>query len=200
MLNPFAAVKRLVSNDKRISLVLAATLLASVAVFLAATVGGTQNQGKEERKLKTKDFHDMPLVVHEVRKLKSDTWYNDLEIEVKNVSKKPIYFILAYLQFPAIPVPADGIYGITLAFGARKNIDYRRDAGPQDPRLNPGEKFTFTIPENMRIGLKQEHEKSSELMKKLELKFGVISFGDGTGFVAGRLLDRRRKYSHTKAR
>ena len=155
MLNPLAAVKRLVSYDKRISLVLAATLLTSVAVFLATTVGGTQNQGNEERKLKTKDFHDMPLVVHEVRNLKSDTWYNDLEIEVKNVSKKPVYFILAYLKFPDIPVPGDAVYGIALAFGVRRNINYERDAEPQDPRLNPGDKFTFRIPENMRIGLKE---------------------------------------------
>ena len=42
----------------------------------------------------------MPLTIVKVRNLQSDTWYNDLGIEVKNVSSKPIYFILAYLIFP----------------------------------------------------------------------------------------------------
>jgi hypothetical protein len=192
MFNPFAAVP----NDKRIPLLLAATMLASVAVFLATTVGETQNPGNEERKLKTKDFQDIPLVVHEVRKLKSDTWYNDLEIEVKNVSKKPIYFILAYLKFPEVPVP-DGVYGIALEFGARRNIDHRKDADPRDPHLNPGEKLVFTIPAEMRTGLKRDYEKFPEKMKRLELHFNVISFGDGTGFVAERKRERLQKRAHS---
>ena len=35
----------------------------------------------------------MPVRVREVKDLRSETWPNDLEIEVENVSSKPIYFI-----------------------------------------------------------------------------------------------------------
>jgi len=35
----------------------------------------------------------MPVRVREVKDLQSETWPNDLEIEVENVSSKPIYFI-----------------------------------------------------------------------------------------------------------
>jgi hypothetical protein len=115
-----------------------------------------------------------------------------LEIEVKNISSKPIYFVLAYLDFPDVPVPADGVYGIALTFGNGRNIDYRNDPDPQDPHLNPGEKFTFTIPEKMKEGLRDQHERAPELMKKLELHISVVSFGDGTGFVGEQLRQRKR--------
>ena len=46
----------------------------------------------------------MPLVVTEVRNLQSETWHKDLEIEVKNISDKPIYSILAFLAFDDIKV------------------------------------------------------------------------------------------------
>ena len=154
-------------------------------------------EARPERTFKNRDFKDMPLAITKVSNLQSDTWHKDLGIEVKNVSNKPIYFILAFLDFPDIPVPADGVYGIALEFGQRRNIDYRKDADPHDPHLNPGDKFTFTIPEKMREGLRDQHEKSPELMKKLELHLSVISFGDGTGFVAERLRDRRLKRAHS---
>jgi len=153
-------------------------------------------EGREERTFKAREFKDMPLVIRQVRNLQSETWHKDLEIEVKNVSSKPIYFILAYLQFPDVPVPADGVYGIALEFGNRRNLDYRKDSDPQDPHLNPGEKFTFTIPESMKKGIRVQHERSPELMKRIELHFSVISFGDGTGFVAERPRAREKR-SHS---
>jgi hypothetical protein len=176
--------------DKRIDLLLAAILVASAFAIPATASGGGLQQDKKERRLKAKDFKDVPLVVTAVRNLDSDTWHKDLEIEVKNVSNKPIYFVLAYLSFPDVPV-SNGVFGIALEFGTRRNIDYRNTAAPEDPHINSGDKFVFTIPENMRKGLRVEHEKSPERMQSLDIHFSVISFGDGTGFVAERLRDRR---------
>jgi hypothetical protein len=66
---------------------------------------------------------------------------------------------------------------------------------PQDPHLNPGDTYVFTIPENLKKGLKVHHEKSPEAFKRLELHFGVISFGDGTGFEVGEFTttDQRNR-------
>ena len=216
---------------KRISLLLSILLVSSMLVVIASTLGrGTDisagvkrvkvlrrkdqlhikpraeeiaaaQEGQRERKFKNREFKDIPLAVTKVSNLQSDTWYKDLEIEVKNISNKPIYFILAYLQFRDVPVPGDGVYGIALTFGKRKNIDYTKDADPLDPHLNPGEKFTFTIPENnIREGLKDQHERTPELMKKLELHISVVSFGDGTGFVAERLRERKRNHHASPTR
>jgi hypothetical protein len=139
----------------------------------------------------------MPVAVREVRNLQPDTWYQDLEIEIKNVSKKSIYFILAYLQFPDVQVPADGVYGITLEYGDRRNLDYARIAAPEDLHLNPGEKLILTIPKKLQKGLQRRHADTPERMKQIELHFGVITFGDGTGFVAERPRAQRPKQTVT---
>ncbi len=154
-------------------------------------------KGEEARTFKTKDFKDLPVVVTHVRNLQSETWHKDLEIDVKNVSAKPIYSILAYLIFPDDSVPS-GESGIRLLFGNRKNIDVRRIAAPEDPHLDPSETFIFTIPEQFKKGLKAMHEKSPQATKKLLLRFSIISFGDGTGFWIDQLRDFRKgsKRSH----
>jgi hypothetical protein len=121
-----------------------------------------------------------------------DSWYKDLGIEVKNVSSKPIYFIMAYLIFPDDKRHVKGESGITLEYGARKNIIVNRVADPQDPHLDPGETLVLTIAEQYQRGLKFQHEGSPETFKKLELHVGgVISFGDRTGFEAERFIDYR---------
>jgi hypothetical protein len=213
---------------KRISLLLSIILVSSMLVVIASTLGrGTgssagvkrvkvlrrkdqlhikpraeeiaaSQEGPRERKFKNREFKDIPVAVTKVSKLQSDTWYKDLEIEVKNISSKPIYFILAYLEFPDVPESGDAVFGIALEFGKRGNIDYRKDADPKDPHLNPGDKFTFTIPEKIGTGLRAQHEDTPELMKKLELHISVVSFGDGTGIVAERLSERKRSHSDVK--
>src|SRR5258707_6286948 len=213
---------------KRISLLLAIIMVSSMLIVIASTLGratdsssgvkrvkvlrrkdqlegrpraeeiAASQEGQRERKFKNREFKDIPLAVTKVSNLQSDTWYKDLEIEVKNISNKPIYFILAYLGFPDIPEPADDEYGIALEFGKRGNIDYTKDADPHDPHLNPGDKFTFTIPEKMKEGLRAQNEDTPELMKKLDLHISVVSFGDGTGIVAERLSERKRSHSDVK--
>lgn len=145
---------------------------------------------KKERTLKARDVKDTPLTISKVRNLQSDTWHKDLEIEVKNTSTKPIYSILAYLEFPDDPVQG-GVSGIVVVYGERKYIDLRRVGDPQDPHLNPGDTYVFTIPEKLKKGLKVQHEKSPNNFNRLELHFGVISFGDGTGFAAEEFRDYR---------
>lgn len=104
-------------------------------------------KAENERKLKAKEFKDTPVAVKEVRNLQSDTWYKDLEIEVKNVSNKPIYSILAYLTFPDVNADPDRPSGITLKFGLQKYIDIRVLASPLDPHVKPGDTCVLKIHE-----------------------------------------------------
>ncbi len=151
---------------------------------------------KEKRTLKTQEFKDMPLKVHVVRNLDSDTWHQDLQIEVKNIGTKPIYSILAYLLFPEHKAPGNRDTGIILRFGERKYIDIRAIGDPQDPHLNPGDTYVFTTLPQYRKGIKIQHEKAADEFKRLELHFDLISFGDGTGFEVGDFTDHRSKTSH----
>ena len=132
---------------------------------------------KKERTFKTREFHQMPVAVHEVKNLQSDTWYDDLKIVVKNVSKKPIYFISAYLQFPDVPAPGNAVSGIILEFGNRKNGNLQRIPDPRDVVLNPGEVVALTIHKQYRAGLKAKQERQPENVKKFEFHFGHYQLG-----------------------
>jgi hypothetical protein len=158
--------------------------------FLRSQEKQEQEEQKKPRALKLRAFKDMPLAVSKIKNLDSDTWHQDLEVEVKNISTKPIYSILAYLSFPEHR-PGNRDTGITMHFGERKYIDIRRVGDPQDPHLNPGDTYIFTIEKQYKKGLKIQHEMVAEEFKTLELHFGVISFGDGTGFQAGDFSDYR---------
>jgi hypothetical protein len=71
-------------------------LLAALGavLFRAISLSTTIAQSPAERKLTAKTFKEMPLAIHRVRNLeKAQDWFRDLQIEVKNVSDKPIYFI-----------------------------------------------------------------------------------------------------------
>lgn len=178
-------------------------LLALCLVFLlaAGNFGAGLTQSPKERKVKTRTFHGMPLKVKEVRNLQKgeDEWFRDLEIEVENISDRPIYFISLMIEFPNIPAPPpqmrpDGITpartttGFGLTYGAWRLLDVSRLATPEDVPLEPGETYVFKIPDSRVLGL--EHIKRTESLPhdatdKLDLEFDTISFGDGTGYIAG---------------
>ena len=155
----------------------------------------TAQEPQNERKLKVKEFKDMPVKIKEVRNLQSDTWYKDLEIEIKNTSNKPIYGILAHLQFPDVYRDPNRISGIIVEFGLRKYGDIRVVANPLDPHVKPGESCVLKINKQYWGGLRWDQEHTPEKVRKLDLKFAVISFGDETGFAVEAPRDYRIKKS-----
>ena len=158
-------------------------------------------QSTVERKVNTRAFKNMPLAIKEVRNLqKKEDWFRDLEIEVKNVSDKPIYFISLIIEFPDIPAPPpttreDGTTpsrsttGFGLTYGSKRLMDVSQNAIPDDVSLKPGETYVFKIPDSRVKGLehmKKEKNLSSEATNTINLEFDIISFGDGTGYIAGQ--------------
>jgi hypothetical protein len=172
-------------------------ILAAVSIFVIKGIyvlGQSQsNAPADERKFKVKEFKDMPLTV-KVTNLQSKTWHRDLQIEVKNISKRPIYFILAYLVFPG-ETPPNGEVGITLHFGRLENIQIRHLADPADPHLDPNAIYSFTIPEPERSGFEARHKKYPGLDKNLLFRIALVSFGDGTGWELGEPREKKTKVS-----
>jgi hypothetical protein len=153
------------------------------------------------RKYKIKTFKDMPVEVREIRNLQeADHWFRDLEIEIKNISDKPVYFIALSIDFPDIPPPADAPEGsrtgFPLRYGNPKLDDISSLATPEDTAINPGETYVFTIPKGFGIGF-ENMEKRMNLppgaVNNLVINIETISFGDGTGF-EGNGFDGKRDY------
>jgi hypothetical protein len=153
----------------------------------------SQESPNEERKFKVTEFKDMPLEV-KVKNLQSKSWHRDLEIEVKNVSKRPIYFILAYLTFPddSAPSSVDEV-GFSLHYGKPENIMISHLADPEDLHLDPDKTYVFTLPEPERSGFEARHKKYPGLDKNLVFTIALVSFGDGTGWQSGEPRDKRKK-------
>ena len=175
-------------------------LLVQLLIICAGVIGlvtcalilSTAQSNDEERKFKNHDFPGMPLRIRKVKNLQSKDWPNELEIEIENISDKNVYFINAHLQFPDVPVP-NGIAGVTIKFGKIENMDIAVLAKPEDEHLEPGQTLTLVIPVVFRKGLVAREKKAPHVHKKFEFDFGIISFGDGTGYEAGDFLDLRKK-------
>jgi hypothetical protein len=184
----------------------ALTLIGSFT-YLSSAQAPADKTRQGDRKLTLKQFEGMLVEIREVRNLnKGDDWFRDLEIEVENVSDKPIYFISLELLFPDIPAApppprADGIVyasshtGFALRFGDHRLVDISELPAPEDTPLLPGQTHVFRIPEERVAGLesmKQRMGFSDAAVKHLELSLSVVNFGDGTGFLAGRRLNYPR--------
>lgn len=173
----------------KLLLVCASSIVLIKGALMLSTA---QSASGEERKFKTKEFVDMPLRVRQAKNLQSETWPNDLEIEVENISTKPIYFINAVLEFPDDPAP-NGSSGIKFKFGKPENMDIVRIAQPEDEHVDPGKTVVLTVSEIYRKGLLARQQNAPHNFKKLDFWFEIISFGDGTGYEGSQFLDLKNK-------
>jgi hypothetical protein len=153
----------------------------------------------------------MPVRVKQVRNLhKEEGWFRDLEIEVENISRTPIYFISIIIEFPDIQAtppsartdgssPARSVTGFRLTFGADRLMNLRELPTPDDAHLKPGETYVFTIPQARVLGLEsmlEERNLPPQATGKIDIEFDIISLGDGTGYIGGqRMLYSKKKDS-----
>jgi hypothetical protein len=189
-------------------------LLSASCLALALSAGGLRSghtQSREERKVKVRTFTRMPLEVKEIRNLqKEGNWLRDLEIEVKNISRQPIYFISLTILFPDVPAPTptphpetgytpEAVTGFSVFYGALRLMNVTQLAGPDDIPLKPGGTYVFKIPEARVLGhesMSRQMNVPPEAWNRVELYFDTISLGDGTGYEGGqRMLYSKKKSS-----
>ncbi|MGB7924493.1 MAG: hypothetical protein WCF57_14725 [Pyrinomonadaceae bacterium] len=147
----------------------------------------------QERKYEVRTFRNMPVAIHEVRNLqKAEGWLRDMEIVVKNISDKPIYYIRFNVLFPdmspRVGSPWNSKVGFTLRYGASRLGLLWNLASPEDVAIKPGESHLFTIPEGYVKGfesMKRDGSLRPEQTNKIKIRFQTISFGNGTGFEGG---------------
>ncbi len=166
-----------------------------------------QEFGKK-RKLRVKSFgkKKAPVIITSVRNLDADeeTWMRDLEIEVKNVSRKPIYMLTLRLQFPDVVLEGkpDVKTGFGIRFNRSSHLRSIKDiASPSDNSIKPGETYTLKVPEGYVLGYKNAKKRDAlraKRSKNIIARLYLISFGDGTGFQGKQYWDSRKKTSAKK--
>jgi hypothetical protein len=174
-------------------------MFAALCVYMAVD-STAQNQGKAERKIFRKLPAHLPLKV-EVRNLDEDTWADDLEIEVWNTSNKPIYFLDFFVVTPEIKSESGDAYGFAFKYGRIQFVSFLEPVQPDDVPIKPGESHIFKIrPQEIEGWKKAKQAKGLADPTKLELIFGGLNYGDGTGysFTNGTPIDVRKTSSNIR--
>ena len=174
-------------------------LLTSCLVIVSGV--GAFTQSGNERKLNLRHFRETPVKVKEVRNLqRGEGWFRDLEVEVQNVSDKPVYFIYVVVSFPdADAVRTAGPDGnvpakkFALMFGEPRLGYVSNIPLPDDKPLNPGETYVLKFPDYMVRSFESEQANMtlpSWATNKVEVEVQGANFGDGTGYYKGRMRGR----------
>jgi hypothetical protein len=172
--------------------VLFLSLLSLVSVYLISGTLSPVRAQASEREFVDKLPKHLPIKVRikkekekAVKDLNNEKWPRDLELEITNTGTKPIYFLRMSLFTPDVTVQR----GITLSFSifygtitkTSGPIDFQ--ASPEDVPISPGETYVFRIPEfNVESWERARQRENWPDAKRLVLVFGLLSFGDGTGF------------------
>jgi len=117
------------------------------------------------------------------RDLNNEKWLRNLELEITNVSDRPIYFLEIWADLPEIISENGRKIGFSLRYGRIDFIDFDTRPLPGDDPIRPGQTYTFTIAENYQRAWESHRAKEGRSNpKRVELKFVQLNFGDGTGF------------------
>lgn len=161
--------------------------LAAVAGLVLTLSARSDARPTKERtyKLLDKDFPKDVVEVKEVRNLQSAIFPKDLEVELKNISGKPIYFISM-----ALILPNAKINGIPLIFrldhGDSRLVDNSELAGSKDVPISPQQSFVLKVNELQARGLQQfiaKGDLAASALDRVLFHLQIINFGDGTGFI-----------------
>lgn len=130
-----------------------------------------------------------------IRNLDEEDWVEKLEVEIKNISDKPIYYIRLVLIVDEIkPAPTFYPLNFVYKFGNSRHINLGSLAEPEDEFVRPGESLILKIPQSQVEGWSRlKAEQSFPPVTKIEFYFELINFGDGTGYFGGEPRSHRPK-------
>jgi hypothetical protein len=137
------------------------------------------------RELRNQIPPHLPIKI-KVKNLNNEHLLRDLEIEVTNKSEKPIYYLKLGLFLPGTVGPSGKQVGYPLRYGRLELIDLRNMATPEDVPIRPGETYVFKVSEAEWRGWEQfaaEKKLPKSEPREVGVRFQVLNFGDGTGFV-----------------
>ncbi|HEX8999379.1 MAG TPA: hypothetical protein VGB07_05735 [Blastocatellia bacterium] len=174
-----------------------AAALAILFLFSLPT-GSHPSQAAQQERTYTVIEQNNPNGVFEIKKvnnLQSASFPEDLEVEVKNISNKPIYFIYIAVTLPETGAPPLGFH---LEYGRREisNSELAQQRGDSSLTVLPEEKDVPILPgesaflrvkppfrQDMVPRFKDNDAEYAWATRRAIMAFQRLSFGDGTGYV-----------------
>jgi hypothetical protein len=174
-------------------------LLVTLAAALVVAFGLASSRAKspqdnanqieeEERQFENGIPEHVPLKVklkneQSFKDKKNREWGRDLEVEVKNVGTKPVYFLVVVFVLSDFVLEDGQPLVFSVRFGRKELADLDAPLQPDDVPIQPGETYTLKVPENQWRGYRNIRDgRKKPDPKKVRFEMQMISFGDGTGF------------------
>lgn len=165
-------------------------LLAISDAHVYATQSESDEHDLAPRTLEVLDVgYKLPIEIVAVRNLrKKRHWLRDLEIEIKNVSGKPIYGVYFLLLLPDDKGPSGLPVGLYLEYGRSELLHRGEHPAAGDKHFGPSE--TVIMKADKRVWTGYEIRLTNENVPEqttynLRMILRGINFGDGTGFING---------------
>lgn len=170
-----------------------AAILATLCLF-SLTTGSQVSRAAPPERTYTVYEPNNPKGVFEIKKvnnLQSASFPQDFEVEVKNISNKPIYYIYINATLPETGAPPMGFH---LCYGRRElaNFQLAEDRGapilPEegDIPILPGESALLLVTPPFRQDMvprfKDNDAEYAWATRRVSMAFQRLSFGDGTGY------------------
>lgn len=191
--NPFPSVHsggRALLRLLPLSLIMSAVIVTGGALTIDRPAS---SQGLTIRQIKIKRNADHPVTIRQIRNAQNPQFLQDVEIEIQNVSTKPIYYVRLYVRFPGIEVEPKRYYAFSLYYGDPKFDPVDRLADPQDEPIPVGGTVTLKVPDRIREGFawyKTQKNLPATATNIVEIQLEEVSFGDGTGYDYGKPYPR----------
>jgi len=117
------------------------------------------------------------------RDLNNDSWPYDLELEVMNISDKPIYHLFFVVELPEVKI-ANGIQVFNVVYGRVELGDLNNRPTADDVPISPGETKVLTIEDVLLRGWDDARARGlvPPRIHGVRVIFQNLSFGDGTDF------------------
>ena len=123
------------------------------------------------------------IEIKQINNLQSPSFPNDFEVEIKNISNKPIYAIYFMVTLPEsgnIP------FGFHLNYGREALLDSSQQIKESDEPLPPGESRFLKVGRSWQKNTlplyKDNDAEYARASSRVVLNFQTLSFGDGTGY------------------
>jgi hypothetical protein len=152
-----------------------------------SVAGGNRDPGK--RTLHVMDYgHELPIEITEIRNFHKSHWLRDLEIDLKNVSTKPIYEIYLMLFMPDDRDDGGNSSAVGLEYGRFDLVHPSHLPSADDKPLWPGATVVMKVDERQSTGYEHHLTKQSVQVAstyRIRMAILAINFGDNTGFING---------------
>ncbi len=167
------------------------SLLSSVFILLTSASGLPSQLTKDLNDLRTLERlnvgYELPIeIVAFINHNKPGSWMRNFELEIKNISPKPIYGVFFDLSMPDDKGPSGSPVAVSLSYGRPDLVHPSQLPIDNDKHLEPGESATISVSEPWCGGYEAHIASanvSEEAMLRLRLFVVAINFGDGSGFI-----------------